>query len=255
MGKAIQFRGTDAVVDAYRLNGVGPWAVWCQTNILCSSSDIAIDDVDTGAEELTAFLEMLDSHGSTAMYELRVYKVEGVDITNKTPWHRGFGFSLVKAEDRAMISAGGEGGVYHLLKSMDDRMKAMEARLAQAETQQEEEAGEEDDGTVMGKIGSMAMGMLQRPEIQQALAVGALNFMKKFAPKMGKQPAYDEGRKVAGVEQAPYVNLLSPEQIRKVHEAITRLSAKDAKLGDHLSSLADIAENDPGKYNLALKLL
>lgn len=66
--------------------------------------------------------------------------------------------------------------------------------------------------------------------------------------------APQEGRKVAGV-QTEYVNLLDQDQINKVHDAITRLSTRDPKLGDHMQQLAKLSETDPDKYNWGLKFL
>lgn len=254
MARAISFRGVDAVVEAYELNRIGPWAVISQGKILCSSSDVGDDDIEDGAQQLEAFLEMMKKHGSQAVYELQVYELGAgnVSINSKTPYCRCIPFSLFENTETGMCNT--DNRIVTLLTAMDARLKAIEEREAERLLELDEEDGD-DDGTVMGKIGSMAMGFLEQPQVQQAIALGAMNLVKKFVPGMTSSiPVPEEGRKVAGVK-AGYVNLLTQEQIVKVHDAVTRLSAKDAQLGDHLAKLADIAENEPKKYSMALNFL
>lgn len=250
MARAISFRGVGAVVEAYGLNRIAPWAIWSQGKILSSSNDVAEGDMEEGAAQLESFLELMKQHGSQAMYELQVYKLGPgqVDITSKTPYSRAIPFSLFENEVPGVSNS--DNRVLALLEKMDARITAMELQRAA-----EAEAGddEEEDTTVMGKIGSMAMGLIERPEVQQAIAIGAMNLVRKFVPGMASNNGTQEqeGRKVAGLQQ----NLLNQEQIDKVHQALTRLSAKDAELGDHLLKVADIADKDPDKYKWVLKFL
>jgi hypothetical protein len=252
MARSITFRGKEAVIKAYDMNGIGPWAVACQNKILCTSSGVGELDTEAGCAQLEEFMDMMMEHGSQAQYELKVYRLketeEDIYITEKTPASRSIPFSLFENEHPG--KSNGDNRLLDLLTKMELRMNAMEAKLLDRELEDEDEP---EDNTVMGKIGSLAVGFLERPDVQQAIAVGAMNLVKKFGPNMGSV-AQAEGRKVAGVEPQ-YVNLLTPDQIEKVHAAVTRLSAKDAKLGDHLTQLATIAETSPAKYAVALTLL
>jgi hypothetical protein len=256
MARAITFRGVDAVMEAYELNQMGPWAVLSQGKIVCSSRDVGDDDIDQGTDQLEGFLGLMKKHGSQAVYELQVYRLGtgNVEINSKTPYSRSVPFSLFENPEPSLSNQ--DNRIFTLLTEMQLQIKALQEQAAAREVEMQDDDGPEDDGTVMGKIGSMAMGILERPDVQQAIAVGAVNFVKKFVPNMGSRngTAEAEGRRVAGVETG-YVNLLDQAQISKVHAAITRLSAKDAHLGDHLEKLADIAENQPGKYTMALNFL
>lgn len=256
MARAITFRGVGATVEAYELNRMAPWAVLSQGKILCSSDGVADGDIDEGSRQLDELLNLMKKHGSQAVYELQVYRLGGdyTVIDSKTPYSRSIPFSLFENAEPGYSN--GDNRVMALLEKMQERMDRMEALVIAREEHMDEEEEREEDKTVMGKIGSMAMGLLERPDVQQAIAVGALNLFKKFVPNMSTRQgaSEEEGRKVAGVKTG-YVNLLDQDQINKVHAAITRLSAKDAKLGDHLSKLADIAENEPGKYSMALNFL
>lgn len=254
MARAISFRGVEATVDAYELNRIGPWAVLSQGKILCSSSDVTDDDIELGAEQLEGFLEMMKKHGSQAVYELQVYRLGtgNVEINSKTPYSRSIPFSLFENPEQGVSNQ--DNRMFTLLTEMQLQIKALQEQAAARDMEVDDEP--QDDGTVMGKIGSMAMGILERPDVQQAIAIGAVNLVKKIVPNMGntQRMQESEGRRVAGVEQG-YVNLLDQAQIAKVHAAITRLSAKDAKLGDHLEKLAEIAEQQPNKYSMALNFL
>lgn len=252
MARAVSFRGVDAVVEAYELNRIGPWAVISQGKLLCTSCDITDEDVEGGAQQLEQFLEMMKKHGSQAVYELQVYRLgkDNVDINNKTPYCRCVPFTLFENPESGLSNT--DNRIVTLMASMDARLKAIEDREA-ARAMEPEEQEEEEDNTVMSKIGAVAMGFLQQPQVQQAITIGALNLLKKHIPGMGNVPMPDEGRKVAGVDAG--VSLLDQDQVNKVHAALNRLSAKDAKLGDHLTKLADIAENEPKKYSMALSFL
>lgn len=256
MARAIAFKGVDATVDAYELNRIGPWAVLSQGKILCSSNDVADDDVDEGSAQLEQFLDMLKKHGSQSVFELQVYKLGPgqVDITSKTPYSRSIPFSLFENQETGLTNT--DNRLVGLLTKIEERMVEMELRIKTVELAEDEAEEPKDDGTMMGKIGSMAMGFLERPDVQQAIAIGAMNLVKKYIPAMGQTigAAPQEGRKVAGV-QTEYVNLLDQDQINKVHDAITRLSTRDPKLGDHMQQLAKLSETDPDKYNWGLKFL
>lgn len=253
MARSITFRGKDAVLKAYDMNGIGPWAVACQNKILCTSSGVGELDTEAGEAQLDTFLEMMLVHGSQAQYELKVYRLkeseEDIYINEKTPASRSIPFSLYENDTPKMSNT--DNAVIALLKKMDDRLTAIEEKERLRLEEEDEE--EPEDNTVMGKIGSMAMGFLERPEIQQAITMGVLNIVKKNGPNMNTAQQ-QEGRKVAGVSQ-PNASLLTQEQVEKVHAALTRLSAKDDKLGDHLTALADIAETKPSKYAMAISLL
>lgn len=255
MARAISFRGIEATVEAYELNRIGPWAVLSQGKILCSSCDVTDDDIDQGAEQLECFLEMMKKHGSQAVYELQVYRLgaTNVEINSKTPYSRSIPFSLFENETPGVSN--GESMMLSMLTEMQAEIRVLKEQAAAREAAASDDEETQDDGTVMGKIGSMAMGILERPDVQQAIAIGAVNFVKKFVPGMNRTAEQqEEGRRVAGV-QVGYVNLLDQDQVNKVHAAITRLSAKDAKLGDHLEKLASIAEDNPNKYSMALNFL
>jgi hypothetical protein len=234
MAQSVHFRGVEAVIAAYRSNGVAPWAVISQKVIICSSDGIGTDDIDEGGAQLKKFLELMRRSGTEGACELCVYKLkEDDEIDSGSKYFRAFRFCLF---ENAYQGSNTDNRVVDQLKLMNERLVKLEG------------GDGDEDKTFKGRIGSMALGLMESPIIQQAIAGLVVGITKKIIPMGDKQ----QPAKVAGVVQP---GDLSDEQKMKVHQAITRLAAKDANLGDHLLKLAEMAESDPGKYSLALKLL
>jgi hypothetical protein len=242
----VQFRGVEAVVEAYRLNKIGPWAILCGKTIVAACEAVDTDDVDAGGDQLQDFLDSMKKHGTEGRYMLQVYKLkQGQEIDPATKPYRGFYFTLFENKFEGSNS---ENGVYQLIKKMDERLDRLEA-----EKEAGVEAGEGMEGKgFMGKIGSMAEGLIANPRVQEAIAIGAMNFIRKTFNMGNSLPG-----KVAGVEKPDDESdsLLTQEQVDKVHVALSRLSRVDAKLGDNLLKVARIAETDKGKYDMAIKFL
>lgn len=243
MGQAVHFRGIAAIMQAYEANCRGPWAIVSEKIVLCTSDDVENDDVEGGAAQLEEFLVRMKRGGTEGRCELRVYKLkEGEDIDITTKGYRGFKFTLFENEFQGQSN--GANAVIEMLRKMEERLSAIEKA-------EEEEQEDEKPQTISEKIGAYALGLIENPAIQQAIAGAIVNGLGKFIPMQQGQAA-----KVAGVKQSDDVSdSVSEMQRSKIVKAINRLAVCDPQLGDHLLRLADIAENDPGKYQMALKFL
>lgn len=245
MAQAIQFRGVSAVITAYKLNGIGPWAVICGTVIVAACEAVDNDDVEQGSESLEAFLLEMKKFRSEGRYTLGAYKLQpGQEIDPKMKPHRGFIFTLYEQDEAGPATYT---KMYAVLEELSHRMAALE------ESRQAHEETEEERG-VMGKIGAMAESIISQPQVQQAIAMGAMNLVQKVFKMPIQSPAQAPG-KVAGIDQAAKKNLLDEAQIQKVHAALTVLSSVDPKLGDHLEKIAKMATDNPDKYSWALNFL
>lgn len=232
MGQSVHFKGIDAVLSAYDSNGIAPWAVISQKVIICSSDGVGIDDMGEGKAQLHSFLSLMRKSGTEGACELCVYKVrDDEDIDSGTKYFRAFRFSLF---ENAYGGSNSDNRMFDEVKKLNERLAKLEG------------TGNGEDKTFKGKIGTIALGLMESPMIQQAIAGLVISLTKKIVP-MGPQAA-----KVAGVRQTPDI---SDDQKAKLHNAITRLALCDPEIGDHLLKLAAIAESDPGKYSLALKFL
>lgn len=240
MGQPIVVRGIQGVVEAYRLNGVGPFAVWCGKMILFSSEGVENDDVDTGGEQLRAFLELVERSGTEGKYILQMYKLkEGQEIDTGTQAFRGFPFSLWTAEGSMQPYA-------RLKNEQMDQLRAEIQDLRQQLADKELEMEDEDQGA-MGKIGKMLNGLIDMPQIRDAIGAWV---MSKVVPM--NKPA-----KVAGLEgQGGAVKtVLDQQQAETAQTALNVLAQVDPKLGDHLTAIAKIAVDDPARYKFLVGML
>lgn len=222
------------------MNGVGPFAVWCGKIILYSSVDLDPDDVETGGEELRAWLKLMERGGTEGKYMLATYKLkEGEEIDTGTKIFRGFHFSLWTVD--------GSMQPYATLKNsrldeLCDRMEALEQRHINRELEVEEE-----DQGVMGKVGKVINGLLDNPKVMEG--IGAF-LMSKVMPmaKLGK---------VAGLQGAAPAKptVLTMDQADMAQAAINVLAQVDPKLGDHLTAIAKIATDNPGQYMMLVGML
>jgi hypothetical protein len=241
MGQSIQFRGVEAVVEAYRMNGVGPFAVWCGKIILYSSEDLDADDVDAGAAELLAWLKLMERGGTEGKYMLATYKLkDGEEIDTGTKIFRGFHFSLWTV-DGAMQP-------YTRLKNdrldeLCDRMEALEQRHIDRALEIEEE-----DQGVMGKVGKVLNGLLDSPQIKDAIGAFLISKVMPMS-KLGKVAGLDTA------SPAKQKTVLDEEQAAKAQAAINVLATQDPKLGDHLQGIAKIAVENPTQYNWLVSML
>lgn len=224
-------------MSAYKSNRVAPWAVVSQKVIICSSDGVGVDDIDEGAVQLNAFLSLMRKSGTEGACELHVYKLsEDEEIDSSSKYFRAFRFSLF--ENAYAGSSNSDNRLLEELKRMNDRIQDLENG----------EAVVVGEGGVMDKLGAVAMGLVDHPMVQQALAGMAVNIMNKIVP-MATQP---RAEKVAGLKQP---GDLSDDQKGKIQSAVTRLAVVDPQIGDHLLKLAHLAETDIDKYTWGLKLL
>lgn len=238
---AVQFRGTESTVNAYGLNKTPAWALKNGNQLLFSYAGVSMDE---GADELREFLELLEKGGSEAKYTLCVYELKtGEKILSNTPYYRSFNFSLFDPTTSPSPYYQARNG---MVTKVDERMAVMEKQMAFLIEKMTEE--QEEPKQVSG-IGAMLNGLMEIPEFQQAIVGRVIGLFDKIIP-MGKKEI--PGR-VAGTE--PTGSILPAEQVEKVNQALAVLCTKDEKLGDHLLAVANLAQNNPVKYKMALAML
>jgi|HubBroStandDraft_5_1064220.scaffolds.fasta_scaffold51700_1 hypothetical protein len=239
---SVQFRGIDNVVDAYKANRMGPFAILCGKCIIHSSEDLGNEDVEVGAGELRKFLNMLRQGGSEAKYTLQVYRLkDDEEIDSSTPWKRSFNFSLWAAGDMTPYQE----RRYTETQQLQDRIDVLEKRLA-------EEMTEEDEEEEKLTIGKVLNGLMEMPQIKNAIAAAAIGLVSKVIPlpNMAAKVAGTDGSQ-AGQAQS----VLTADQVDKANKAMQILSRLDPQLGDNLLKIANIAAQEPVKYQMFAKML
>jgi hypothetical protein len=242
---AVAFRGINQVISAYCNNDMASWSIWNGKEMMFRHPT---DNMESGRNALRTILKELYEGGSEAQFSLRVY--EGLSDTDKiksnTPWDASFSFVLYGDEEYSPYQQGRKG----YAREVDEQIVVLqkeidELKLALAEA----EAEEKPEG-----INGIISGIMEMPGIKQALAAKLVGIVNSVIPFGGGQPAAVAGLPAAAPGQ-PIPSLLDAAQQAKVQQAINVLCTLDAKLGDHLIKIAEIAVKNIKQYNGMVAML
>jgi len=251
----VQFFGKDNVLSAYDNRGIAVWSIFQGKDLITTGE---------GRGELEAFMELLSQGGTNAVYKLCIYNAADPDnITNKTECNGSFNFKLdVGPQAGGAVGSFGVGkyvgdpimGQLHEYVSGEVR-KAIDKKLNIASSEDEDE---KEDKTIMGFIESC----LTNPKKLEGVlgVIGA--FKQVFNPGVSgmPMPVSLAGVQRAGppreVTEAGQVVLEQNEaEVERLTKILDRLERCDPDIIDHLAKLADMAEKNPAKYNVAISLL
>lgn len=180
------------------------------------------DDKIRGGQELAEALQSVASNpDNTNTYLLVIYK----RIGKKNVPENSITFQLNNSKIQPFPMMAGAVHQSADLSSLRAELAAIRMQLAAKEEDDEEEEEE------IGGIGAM----LNNPEIQKQLLMGLMSMFN--GPKINA---------VAGMDQ--------PEA-EKITAAIEVLQKHDASLGDDLTILAEMAENNPTQFKFLLSML
>jgi hypothetical protein len=244
----VVFRGITEVVEAYEANDIGPWALIIGNDVFCACE---LPTVEEGKPMLEETLRRLHKGNSRVTFDLRVYKLKGSEeIDSSTKHFRGFRFSLYQDSDQTPYEHGRRQAALDYEPRFEEMRKEIEelkGALAKAEEMEEDEKP--------SSVNQMISGILEMPNVKQALSMKLIGLIDKIVPMNlggGARPAA-----IAGVPaSAPSgTSLLDSDQQQKVQQAVNILCTKDAKLGDHLLGVANIAISDPDQYKWLIKML
>jgi hypothetical protein len=262
--RTVQFRSVDQVVDAYRLQDIPCFCVWCEG---VPQFPYEPTDIEDGAAYLQTLLEVIGKN-SAAIYTLCLYKTvpEG-ELNNKTPFRCAFNFQLRRQGEDGSFPQPTGGGNYEmmrLLEMMQTSIKKLELRLDEQVDDDEEEEPRIPQPSRLGVLGEILSHPFMGPiagELADKFVPGS---GAKIAAAMAMQqsmpspPAAGKpGGRLSGIPGAP-AGQLSADQETKLTAAMETLRKLDPELGDHLLKLAQYAEkNFPGYQQLvaALQLL
>jgi hypothetical protein len=239
----VVFRGCTQVIEAYQANDIGPWAIVNGSTILCADE---ADSVADGARTLEEALKRLQIGNSRASFDLKVYKLKpGQEILPNTQEYRGFRFSLYADNEMTPYENGRQNG----LVIYEERFQAMQKEITELkDALAKAEEAEEDEKP--SSVNAMISGILEMPNVKQALSMKLIGLIDKIVPmNLGgaARPAA-----IAGIEGG---SLLDSEQQQKVQQAVNILCTRDTKLGDHLLGVANIAVTNPDQYKWLIGML
>lgn len=240
---AVVFRGIAQVLDAYQANDIAPWALIIGNDVFCAFDG---SDMEAGRAMLDETLRRLHQGNSRATFDLRVYKLKGdQEILSNTPHLRAFKFSLYADSDQTPF----EHGRREASLMYDQKFEEMSREIAELKKALAE-AEEQDDEEKPSSVNGMLAGILELPNVKQALSLKLLGLIDKIVPMNPGGAARPAA--IAGIEGS---SLLDYDQQQKVQQAINILCSRDAKLGDHLLSVANIAVTNPAAYTTLIGML
>lgn len=251
MARRFDFKGKDQVINAYELNGVGPWAIFSGREIMFQSTD---RDVNTSADMLDKVLTQMIEAGGSGDYRLRIYDElpTGKKINSSTPANYGFNFMLLSDEEFERTT-GRTLGSGSQIGQVLDRLAAIEARFQESEDQEIPEP----ESKMQQAIGAI----IQRPDVQNFLlqkVFGLVNGITNyFTPK--QPPAAMAGFQPDGMNETQKTvqelfQALPQDEQMKFDQAVSILLRGDPSVGTNLMKLANILVNDPGKYQMLTKM-
>lgn len=226
MYEALLFRGRANVVKAFTDRGVEAWAIFHKKELT---------NKGMGAEELNAFLEMIEDNGTRAVLKLKIY--EGVtdilQIKEKTEADGSFSFSLQGADEY-------EGdGMYsnsNRKNKLYERLGRIEERLAETE--------EDETEPETGSVGAVFLDLLKNPsQLAHLIEIG-----KSLLGLNHPQPAQS-----IPAQRVGYTG--DDGDAYRIAAAIDKLEKLDHDLATHLEKLAAIAENNPSQFKFLLSTL
>ena len=189
--QTVQFRNVEDIIAAYQERDIAPFGIFGRDQLFIDYED---SDIDTGAEKLSYWLNILLKNKSAGIYTVRVYKkISKEGITNKTPYNGSFNFQLTD-------QITGYGTTSHLeplgvseLRSEVAALKVMMERLLESEEEMEEEVQQGSD--VMGKIGAFMKQPFMEPiliPLAQKIGEAIANVDFKKKPEGILKPMNDE---------------------------------------------------------------
>ena len=254
IGNAPQFRGVDAVIEAYENANIPAFAV-------CYAKDINLrytgDSIEEGAELLRAYLEKVKDIGSQAIYQLRLYEdLNGKSMRSNTASDMAFKFVLNERDQNYLpVAAGDKVSNSDLIKILGELadLKAENAvlkiKLDQLEDDEDSETDQEQGKHVSGAPPLQpSIGQVLVEKLAPALSVIGERIVDLIIP-----PPAVPG-KVSGIT----IETGNIDEEKLIEQSVRRLRNKipdNPGVGMVLMKLADLAEKEPNTFSFYLGIL
>lgn len=255
---AVQFYGIENVVDAYTNKRIPAFAIWCGKQLQFRYDGTEGDGEETapsmeeGAQLLRSYLEAL-YQGSSALYTLKTYDdlPPGAKIRPSTEYDTAFNFKLTPPG--GMIE--GAGPAYAPRSSLAAALEQINKRL----TVIEEGEGDEEIDDPPETLQEAAIGLLDNPEKLRDVAESIRSIVEtgRALFGLGVPPGMAPAVSMGAVTRTGTVEDTGPGEVdlSALESALNTLGKHDARLVDHLTKLAAIAESNPVRFKSFLAIL
>jgi hypothetical protein len=213
MAKVVQFVGIESTIETFVNSDAKFWSLWVDRQMLFS---FVGENGNEAADALQQILERLEKN--RGIYTLKIYrKLKDPEcISEKDPCHGSFNFRMMPYEGDT------DGTPYY--KALRDELTALKA---ERETLLDELGERDDDGGVLGKLGSMFLEDPAKLPLMVQSIQGVLNmFTSQTKPTGQQQPVA-----LSGINDDAQLN-----------QVIETLKRKDPELLKHLQKLASMPD-------------
>lgn len=241
MANGIDLRGSEQVLQSFDLNATPFFAIYQGKDLKFQHLE---NDIDSAKELLVNNLNVLEQGGSSAPLKIVYYydlnsngKLSNENIkgsntfricnggpSNYNSFNDGQVIPIPYRESRAN-------------REQEARILALEQRLLEAEAEEEEETPQ-----AVGGMQGVLAGLLNNPQIQDALVGRLIGFLDKILP--AQTPAGNIPAMVSGASD-------DDQQIR---QSLQTLFSKGMTVAD-IQKLANIAETQTPYFNTLLSML
>jgi len=259
------YNGVNAIMDAYDRNAQTPYySVWAGKDMIFSYNE---DDMEQGRVHLMENLIACEQNEHSDILKIKFHpKKEKLFITDRTPaiatlFVRVTDPNYLKGQVQQYQPSQNQYAINTLIEKQLELMQGMNNRLAlleeaQQDTEDYEEEATEDD--VLGKIGAL----LSNPMVNQLLGLLVPTLAGKL---MQAAPAINGVPEETLIEdKIDFVEDLDNEDaVKQIENLITddlvnsllRLKKHDQNIAQSLAKLADMADENPGKFKMLITYL
>lgn len=246
-GQSVQFYGKEKVLQAYNARGIDTWGLFDKKQFI---------NAGESAEDLGAFLDMLQPGGSQSTYTLKVYRdIDDIDLlTDRTECNGSFNFKLhgSSAETPAVVNGAGGGAryadpIYAKLQGVinEEVSNAIDKRLNGGKENNDEDwndiiKGYAKDPNALATVLN-AIGNIFRPG-QAAMGMPVALAGVDYGTTEHAQPVHRVGS---------VGSLNNEEKLQRLSVALDKWEKADPDALTVIEKIVKLAESDKAKYNMA----
>jgi hypothetical protein len=230
MAGSIQFFGKDQVIQAFQNRNVDVFSIFQHKQMLTKGK---------GDAEFSAFIELLCSGTSNAIYTVYVYEdlEDHKAVKSNTPNDGGFNFRL---NDESQLITGQQ---YNRMGVQNQLLQEIQLlRKEVKDLQEEEEAEEAEKPHNLGMIGDI----MSHPAVSPIVPFIVQHIVSQI---MGVPI------NLQTMQNAQSLGNIPAEEETKLQQGIAILKKHDPNLGTHILKLATIAEKDKPGFNYLIGVL
>jgi hypothetical protein len=217
----VTHRGIDQLQSLFKLRDTPYYSVWIGKSKLFENT---ISDMEEAERNLINNLQAPLQNGTTAVFTIKFYKKVIQDKEENDILAMEIGENNFRLNEFDGMSGPPENRQPYVRNNeLLNEIKRLHDRLDILENEESEDPGQNVLGSLLGN-----------PAIQEVLSGVLANLL---TPKVAAG--------IAGVN----------DNDEKIIRALEILKKADPSLGDHLLKLAAIAQNNPGQFNMLLKML